>query len=374
MKSSTGKHYVGLDHVRAVAALMVFTWHFTHGVTGYPVSFEGAPWLFPLAFFDEGHTGVALFMVLSGYLFAKLLDGRAVKYLQFFWNRFLRLAPLLVLVSIIVGFLAPAGTLAPYLRSLLVGFILPTWPNGGWSITIEIQFYIALPLLLYLSRRWKAAPFVAVIIANGLRIAIFLSYGEVQDAAYWTIIGKADDFLMGIAAFKFREYFANKHALAAIIAICFTAVFWQFDYHGGFYLVGKSSPVWIILPTVEAIGYSSLVAYYDTTYRPSATGFSWAFSKIGEYSYSIYLIHPFFVFRMANFVQRHVMDISNFYLACAWALLGFSLMIPIGFVSYNYFELPFLRLRKQYIKQEDIAAEFLHSAPSVRDPIPGSVV
>jgi len=29
-----------------------------------------------MALLDEGHTGVALFMTLSGYLFAKLLDGK----------------------------------------------------------------------------------------------------------------------------------------------------------------------------------------------------------------------------------------------------------------------------------------------------------
>lgn len=355
MKSSTGQHYLGLDHVRAVAALMVFTWHFIHGAAeGYPVPFEGAPWVFPLALFDEGHTGVALFMALSGYLFAKLLNGQSILYAQFFWNRFLRLAPLLILIFIVIGFqYAYAGqAIFPYLRLLAEGLVLPTWPNGAWSIAVEIHFYIALPLLLYLSQRWKFAPFVAVAIAIGLRCAILLVHGQVQDAAYWTIIGRADDFLMGIAAFKFRGHFTGRHMLAALIAICFAALFWEFDYLGGFYLIGKSSPIWIILPTAEAIAYSSLIAYYDTTYRPAATGFSWALSKVGDYSYSIYLIHVFFVFRMADFVQRRIMDISNFYVACGWALVGFALMIPIGFVSYKYLERPFLRLRRRYIKKE----------------------
>jgi len=30
-------------------------------------------------------------MTLSGYLFAKLLDGKRIKYGSFLWNRFLRL-------------------------------------------------------------------------------------------------------------------------------------------------------------------------------------------------------------------------------------------------------------------------------------------
>ena len=60
MRSSSGEHFIALDHIRALAALMVFTWHFTHGSTGFPVTFDYSPSLFPLSFLDEGHTGVAL--------------------------------------------------------------------------------------------------------------------------------------------------------------------------------------------------------------------------------------------------------------------------------------------------------------------------
>src|SRR5258706_9600151 len=98
MRSSTGQHWVALDHVRALAAFMVFTWHFLHYTVGYPVKFGAQPSIFPLALLDEGHTGVSLFMTLSGYLFAKILDGKAVHYAPFFWNRLLRLAPLLLVV------------------------------------------------------------------------------------------------------------------------------------------------------------------------------------------------------------------------------------------------------------------------------------
>jgi hypothetical protein len=60
MRSSTGQHFVGLDHVRALAAFMVVVWHFSHRFTGVPVPFNQAPLL---GFLDEGHVGVALFMV-----------------------------------------------------------------------------------------------------------------------------------------------------------------------------------------------------------------------------------------------------------------------------------------------------------------------
>src|SRR5882724_11110413 len=103
MRSSSGEHFIALDHVRALAVFMVFTWHFTHAANGYPVPFEYVPALFPLSLLDEGHTGVALFITLSGYLFAKLLDGKSIDYRAFLWNRFLRLVPLLAVVLLIVG-------------------------------------------------------------------------------------------------------------------------------------------------------------------------------------------------------------------------------------------------------------------------------
>ncbi|QND50989.1 acyltransferase family protein [Phyllobacterium sp. 628] len=79
-----------LDHMRALAAFMVFNWHFLHFTNGYPVPFEGSPSLFFLAILDEGHSGVALFMTLSGYLFAKILDGRSIRYPAFILRRMLR--------------------------------------------------------------------------------------------------------------------------------------------------------------------------------------------------------------------------------------------------------------------------------------------
>src|SRR5271169_6463136 len=101
MRSSSGTHFIALDHVRALAAFMVFAWHFTHGLGGYPIPFDYVPALFPFSLLDEGHTGVALFMTLSGYLFAKLLDGKSINYLAFLWNRVLRLFPLLLVVILI---------------------------------------------------------------------------------------------------------------------------------------------------------------------------------------------------------------------------------------------------------------------------------
>lgn len=160
MKSSTGMYFIGLDHVRAIATFLVFTWHFIHINNGHLAL--APPAAFPVFLFSEGHTGVALFMTLSGYLFAKLLDGKKIIYSSFLWNRFLRLVPLLAVVIILSGIkrYLSGDNMAAYATLIVSGIVEPTLPNGGWSITVESHFYLSLPVLLLLSRRWEYFWFV----------------------------------------------------------------------------------------------------------------------------------------------------------------------------------------------------------------------
>lgn len=358
MESSSGKHYVALDHVRALAALLVFTWHFTHGGAGSPIPFEGTPRAFFLAIFDEGHTGVALFMTLSGYLFAKLLDGKRVHYPSFFWNRFLRLVPLLVVVFALVAVQRwwNGDSLFLYAKALVKGVYAPVWPNGGWSLTIEFHFYLLLPLLLWMARKSRYALVLVLIGAIGSRLLLHGLRGEVQSLAYWTLIGRIDQFLLGILAYQHRRFVKGRHALVAAGAILFLWYYAWFDAQGGFYLnISYPSPslVWVIMPALEGAAYALAIAYYDNTYSPRNRGMSRFVGKIGAYSYSIYLLHFFVVFRLAAFVDTHIMELSNFYVACLWAVIAFVAMYPIGYLSFRFVESPFLRHRRPYTLEAD---------------------
>lgn len=358
MRSSTGAHFIALDHVRALAALMVFTWHFTHAATGYPVPFEYVPSLFPMALFDEGHTGVALFMTLSGYLFAKLLDGKAIDYKAFLWNRVLRLGPLLAAVIIVVGInrLLAGGSFYAYAESIAKGALFPTLPNGGWSITVEFHYYLILPLFLWLLRKSKALPILIVLGAIALRILIHSINGETQSFSYWTIAGRIDQFALGMLMFHFRAYLAGRHILAVTILSGFMMFYWYFDLQGGWHQnpsYPSPSPLWIFMPTIEGVAYAVGIAWYESSFSPSTTGVSRFIGRIGEYSYSIYLLHFFMVTPAARFVHEHVIDISNFYLAGFFSVIFFLLMMPVGYLSYRFIEAPFLKLRKKYVVARD---------------------
>lgn len=354
MRSSSGEHFIALDHVRALAAFMVFAWHFTHAANGYPVPFEYVPALFPFSLLDEGHTGVALFMTLSGYLFAKLLDGKSIDYKVFLWNRALRLFPLLVVVILIVGILRfmSGGSMSSYLHSIARGAFYPSLPNGGWSITVEFHYYAILPLFLWMLRKSKLLPISIVVVAIALRVFVHHEMGEIQSLAYWTIVGRIDQFALGMLMYQFRMSLAHRHVLAIGTFTGFAMFYWYFDLHGGFYQnpsYPSPSPLWIVLPTIEGIAYAVGIAWYDNSFSQSTTGFSRFVGRIGEFSFSIYLLHFFVVFHAARFVNEQVMDISNFYVACLWSVVCFLLLMPAGYLSFRFIEAPFLKHRKRYI-------------------------
>jgi rhamnosyltransferase len=194
---------------------------------------------------------------------------------------------------------------------------------------------------------------VALIVVAAIlfRTAMYFYRGEVQTFAYWTIIGRADQFVLGIIAFNLRHHMERRHILMFALFIFFAAFYWYFDALGGFYnspSYPSPYPIWIILPTAEAIFFATLIAYYDSSFAFPDYGLSALAAKIGTYSYSIYLMNFFYVFWMGqtffSFFQTH-----NFYFAVFGGFCCFLVAAALAGVSYHYIELPFLRLRRRYV-------------------------
>jgi len=350
MKSTSGHYFIGLDHIRALAAFMVFAWHFIHVNDG---QLADAP-LFPLSILAEGHTGVALFMTLSGYLFAKLLDGKTIIYSKFILNRCLRLLPLLAIVMLYAGSrVARKGhDMDLFIDQILAGSIFPTLPNGGWSITAEFHFYVILPALLWITHRYYLGLLGVLFIAIAFRALWYWQTGEIQHLAYWTIVGRLDQFLLGILGYQFAAHFTKRHTMVGGILFGFLMFYTWFDTLGGKYNNGglpSPSPLWIIIPTLEGRAYAAWIAWYDTSFKHSTGQFSRFIAAIGTYSYSIYLLHFFFVFKLGNSVSKHLVPLDNLHLAILFSIPTFLVMVPIGYLSYRFIEKPFLRFRVPYI-------------------------
>jgi peptidoglycan/LPS O-acetylase OafA/YrhL len=143
----------GLDHLRAIAILLVFVFH-------YGIIFPSPEWVSTIGKF--GWTGVDLFFVLSGYLissqlFLKISQGKKISFPEFFTKRFFRIIPA-YLVVVAIYFLLPSfrereapAPLWKYL-SFTQNIGLDISKQGtfshAWSLCIEEQFYLLLPLIL----------------------------------------------------------------------------------------------------------------------------------------------------------------------------------------------------------------------------------
>ena len=176
---------------------------------------------------------------------------------------------------------------------------------------------------------------------------IYLSGLDTQQFAYGTIVGRIDQFVFGIIAFKYKHIFKGNHGLAISVMALFFAIYYLFDLQGGSKDGNKAW--WILLSTIEGVAYCTLIAWYDNSFSHSIGPVSRLIGKMGEYSYSIYLIHFFFVFQMARFIAAHVMALDNFYVAMIWSAISFLLMMPIGYISMKLIEEPPRRFRKKYV-------------------------
>jgi peptidoglycan/LPS O-acetylase OafA/YrhL len=355
LKSISGQYYEKLDHIRALAAFSVFVWH-------------ALPWWVPrdrvpkepfASFLDEGHFGVALFMVLSGYLFAKIIDGRSVSYAAFYWNRFVRLAPLLFVVLFVSGvekYLAGAS-ISSLLETFVSGFIFPIWGNGAWSIATELHFYLALPLVLFFAFKKPKLLLAFLVPLIALRAGIFVFEGSVRDAAYYTIIGRADQFVLGVFAFVAAKNWkpANEQGLIAVFVM--VVVCHYLNAKGGYHKT-ESSGFWIVRPMIEGALAAYFIAAYDkiTWQLPRFIGVWAAF--IGTISYSIYLWHLMFLQKIKAFelLPQSLIGKSDTYYAIMMCALLFAAMLPLAYLSYRLIEQPFTKLRRPYVLERTAKA------------------
>ena len=159
--SNTHLKFYGLDHLRALAIILVFLSHYSL------LSHHKPAWLDDVALF--GWTGVDLFFNLSGFLiasqlFAQVKTGKLISFKNFFLKRFFRIVPAYLVVVAIYFCI-------PYFREKkglveLWRFLTFTQNFGldlsktkafthSWSLCVEEHFYLALPLLLILFQKMQ---------------------------------------------------------------------------------------------------------------------------------------------------------------------------------------------------------------------------
>jgi exopolysaccharide production protein ExoZ len=294
----TGKpENAAIEGLRGLAAMIVLAAHYAH----FFVAGEGW-WSFAT-------TGVDLFFVLSGFVFAPYLFGRPLALLPHLVRRFFRLYPLYIAaVLLYVGLHEPRATAwSEFLPHLLMAHTLGSletaffYNPAFWSLPPEVEFYLLLPLLALWALRWGFVSLIAAAIVLHLGIAVFEISGKPsvspRDLAAVHLPGVLVEFMLGAAAYVLATKLARPAARRAV-ALCGLALLavigtlFTLHYTGG-PILANSAPAWLRgnIGFGAALGYMCLLAAASGTLQ---TGSRWRIRLAvyaGHLSYGVYLFH-----------------------------------------------------------------------------------
>ncbi|MFH8487510.1 acyltransferase family protein [Streptomyces longisporoflavus] len=377
MRSSNRQYLVSVDHLRAYAAVLVLLCHGTQMISPFlretPNSDPGG-WLYtenPLGTLVlEGHTGVALFMVLSGFIFTIGTLGKDVHYGRFLGNRVLRIFPLYIALIILgVGAHKQGADLPAVVQSLAGLGNLPGSLNLGavskmwWAIAVELQFYLLFPLFSrMLTKHGPTALFKLLAAIAVLRTLVWASATgsiNVNSMLYYSLAGRIDQFLLGMVAAWFfvhhRERFQGLLKVA-VATTMITGAVWAFNQTHAFQEGHATRLLWV---DVEGAMWSLVVLTYVATV--SSTGLvSRGIAKVGEMSFSVYLLHYMIITALISrrwWFEPTGRPVVDAFITAIAAVLPIALAAAV--VTYNGIERPFLRWRRAYLlpDQPKTAAE-----------------
>ncbi|MEW2130863.1 acyltransferase [Streptomyces sp. NPDC005435] len=347
---------LGLDGLRGLAALYVVLFHcWLYAFPGYPRS--SAPgWLDGLMF---GRLAVVFFLVLSGFSLAlaparhgwrtggvgRFLRRRAWRILPPYWAA-------LVMSLVVAWFVvSPSHYGPPTAKSVLVYglgvqdvFTAPT-PNGAfWSIGVESELYLLFPLLLLVRRKFGAAALVAAVTLPVIALGVLAPGANPVEGANGLTAHLAPVFVAGMAGAgivvapeRVRRlpwgWFAALAAVPVLVLGAVRGFVWTVDHY--FWVDLAVAPAMTLLLVAVATGRPAVLVRLLTT-RPVRS--------LGDFSYSLYLIHLPVVMAVIHRVAPHFVGRG---LPTFCFTIGVALPVSVlgAWLFARVFELPFKRNR-----------------------------
>src|ERR1700744_4339664 len=321
---------LGLDHLRAIAITYVILFHY---------QFFGHPaWVRAIAGF--GWSGVDLFFVLSGFLisgqlFETITKGKQISLSEFFIKRFFRIIPPFLLI-IILYTTFPAvrewGHLSPLWRyltfTLHFGLNLREYGtfSHAWSLCVEEQFYLILPLIFilfgYFKGSKKAIYLIIILFISGFLIRLWSwnhFIGPVLDTdnygAYWyeyiyyPTYNRLDSLLVGVSIAGLYTFYPNikatinKHnnlvLLSGVVLLVASGIICK-----GYSTYGTAIWGFPLIAISYGLILASVVCPSNFVYRFKSFVTSW----LATLSYAIYLSHKIVIHVTQNWFSSIGVD------------------------------------------------------------------
>ncbi len=360
----------GLDHLRALAILLVFFFHY------YILSGGQPAWLPEVASF--GWTGVDLFFVLSGFLiasqlFSQIKKRQPISLQSFYLKRIFRIIPAL-LFTIFLYFCIPFFREKEALPSLWK--FLTFTQNFGmnikdygtfshfWSLCVEEHFYLFLPLILLLLQSIKLFSrsyyLLLILFLLGLAIRYYCytylyaptmeeenGWLKWYEFIYYPTYSRLDGLLAGVsiaAIYNFLPGFWNRISKHGNFLVLLGVCIWVAAYF--FCKEEESFQTSVFGFPLIAIGFGVMVA---GAVSPTSFLFKWnskTSTFIATLSYAIYLTHKG-VIHMKHTVLKDFTINSNLLL-----LICIVTCVTGAYLLHVSIERPFMRMRTKIMQQE----------------------
>ncbi|MGJ1431144.1 acyltransferase family protein [Sphingobacterium spiritivorum] len=361
-----------LDVLRFFAFLSVF---FVHRLDLAPVDPEKYYWGYHLSL--VGNYGVPLFFFLSAFLITELLTREQQQFgkinvRSFYMRRILRIWPLYFTfffgMVLLTSTTDQFGAKIPPDAQLAFTFFSGNWYitfnewqsyciNPLWSVSVEEQLYILLPLVLFFTGR------------SGLKVSSYVALA----GAYATIVYYALQPTEGFNG-QWTNSFVQFQFFAAGILLSVYLKGWQPDWgfipRIGLFIAGYAC--WL---TASMVCKVTADAPHLTTVSESITGWLFILTGVMCFFFSLYGASPRFMPKLFVYLGRISYGMYVFHITVYWitytifkeelaffsegiglpewknnvgAIIAFIVTVTIAALSYRFFEKPFLRLKKRF--------------------------
>lgn len=318
--------------------------------------------------FSGGFIGVDIFFVISGFLMTKIIisgiQKESFNFLNFYISRANRIIPaLLVLILAVAAIgwftllpseykdfskhsIASLAFISNIQYFLETGYFDATAHEKlllhTWSLSVEWQFYIILPVFLYLiAKVTKSLKTLKILYVAGFFIsfclAIFASKNYLS-ASFYLLPTRAWEMMAGGIIFLFFNQFTPKENQKKYLESF------------GFLLIAISTL--IFTGATAWPSYNALLPVFGTFLILIAQNNNSIFTKnkaaqfLGDTSYSIYLWHWPIVFYLAYFEKQD----NNFIVATA-----ILLSVLFGWLSFKFIENP----TRKYLSKLTLAKAYI---------------
>jgi peptidoglycan/LPS O-acetylase OafA/YrhL len=365
-------YFPELDGLRFIAFLMVFLFH---GGLPEKMVAQGIGRTAARALRENGGYGVQLFFILSGYLITTLLLREETRYgriaLRAFWvRRILRIWPLYYLL-ILIGFLVIPGLdgqlgttghrelmqihLLPFLGflgnwSMALVRPAPDWLSVLWSVCVEEQFYLVVPLFIALVAPKVRCPLVLALIAGAIAVRGWCAYRSgSQLLIVYNTFAQFDTLLSGVLLAMVLGWDRERPLLTRWLRWLQWPLYLVFGWIMTWPHLGHGTNahrtfdfVWVWLCGVGVV----MVAVWGKGWLRAALSYS-RFVWLGKISYGLYMYHEVALWARERLLSRLPWFPNKEELM---SLAALALTIVLAAASYYGYERRFLQLKRGWTR------------------------